>query len=262
MRPLRLLLVYLAAVFLGGAILAPWLYFAFHPVLPRQPFHRFLDRSLLGLALVGLWPLLRSLGMKSWRELGLVNLKSRGPDFAIGIFIGSLTILAALAVTMIAGVRLPQFHFDKLANATVAAAIVSFLEELLFRGALFGLLRRTFDWRLAALLSSLIYAAGHFLHKADLAGQITWLSGLQLLPAMFQDFTVARFINLTLVGCSLAVAYQRTGALYCSMALHGAWIFWIQTLASDNMLDGWNMTPLLAGAILLVIGWAPAKSNA
>ncbi len=79
MRPLRALVIYILVVFLGGALLAPWLYWlvqagtksATH--IAGAPFHRFVDRSLLLLALAGLWPLLRNLGATSWKEIGFVK---------------------------------------------------------------------------------------------------------------------------------------------------------------------------------------------
>ena len=78
MRPLRALVIYIAVVFIGGALLAPWLWHLaqlFAPSFPRianAPFHRFLDRSFLIFALAGLWPVLRSLGMTSCRDIGVV----------------------------------------------------------------------------------------------------------------------------------------------------------------------------------------------
>src|SRR5690242_18329191 len=65
MRPMRSLLVYLAVVFLGAAMLSPWVYWlaqsgAGHSgVLARlsaQPFHRYVNRCLLALAIIGLSP--------------------------------------------------------------------------------------------------------------------------------------------------------------------------------------------------------------
>ena len=56
MRPLRALLTYLAVVFIGGALLAPWLYGLVQwaaPHLPSlqnvaaSPVHRFEDRAFL-----------------------------------------------------------------------------------------------------------------------------------------------------------------------------------------------------------------------
>src|SRR5271154_1014480 len=106
MRPFRALGIYLVAVFIGGALLAPWLYrlaqvFAHaFPQIAAAPFHRFVDRSILILALAGLWPLLRSLGATSAREIGLVLPYGQFRKLIGGAMLGffSLAIVAALAI--------------------------------------------------------------------------------------------------------------------------------------------------------------------
>ena len=71
MLTLRVLAVYTVVMFLGAELLAPWLYAMVQataktfPHLAAVPFHRFVNRSLLILALAGLWPLLRALGLMS-----------------------------------------------------------------------------------------------------------------------------------------------------------------------------------------------------
>jgi len=39
---------------------------------------------------------------------------------------------------------------------------------------------------------------------------------------------VPGFLNLTLVGILLAVAFHRTGALYFPIGLHASWVVWIK----------------------------------
>ena len=82
MRPICLLAVYLAAVFGGGALLAPWLYqltqwgaqhWTALDGLAENPISRFVLRAILGLAVVLLWPLLQRCGMLRAREMGLSN---------------------------------------------------------------------------------------------------------------------------------------------------------------------------------------------
>jgi hypothetical protein len=47
MRPLRALIIYIAVVFIGGALLAPWLYWLAQkgartfPTIAAAPFHQF-----------------------------------------------------------------------------------------------------------------------------------------------------------------------------------------------------------------------------
>ena len=71
--------LYVAVVFLGGGLLAPWLYWLVQAFgdslagLADKPFHRYVNRAMLILALAGMWPLLRAFGARSPREFGLVQ---------------------------------------------------------------------------------------------------------------------------------------------------------------------------------------------
>ena len=51
-------------------------------------------------------------------------------------------------------------------NTLGAAIVVGILEETLFRGMLFGLLRRDMNWRWAAVFSALLFACVHFIDQA------------------------------------------------------------------------------------------------
>lgn len=285
MRPLRTLVIYIAVVFLGGALLAPWLYgLAQHfarefPKLAASPFHRYVNRALTGLALIGLWPLFKNLGATSLRDLGLAspagNWNKLGGGFLLGF--ASLAVVAALAL----GCGARQFDHDlnagklagKLFAAAGSAAVVSVLEEILFRGGLFGSLKKVFHWTFALAVSSAVYAIVHFLESAKEPPTVTWHSGLETLLRMLHNFTdwqavVPGFFNLTLVGAILALAYQRTGNLYFSIGLHAGWIFWLKSygfLSSETkganlwwwgtgrlaIVSGWLALPVLAATLLI-----------
>ena len=64
MRPLRALVIYIAVVFVGSALLAPWLFWLGQtgaqtsPKPANAPFHKYVDRPRLMLAPAGVWPLL------------------------------------------------------------------------------------------------------------------------------------------------------------------------------------------------------------
>ena len=271
MRPFRALLIYLAVVFIGGALLAPWLYWLAQswaqliPKIAGAPFHRFVDRSFLILALAGLWPLLRAFGATSLREVGLALPYGQFKKFSGGLLLGffSLAIVAGMAVGF--GDRVfvqnltPHKIVGTIFGAIATAAIVATLEEILFRGGIFGGLRRMIYWPIALIISSMIYALVHFLQRAEITGAIIWNSGLILLPRMLRGFAdfralVPGFFNLTLAGVLLGLAYQRTGNLYFSIGLHAGWIFWLKTYGaftadapraaiwfwgSGKMIDGW-----------------------
>jgi membrane protease YdiL (CAAX protease family) len=269
-RPIRSLLIYVAVVFLGGALLAPWLYalaqraaghWAALAGLAASPFHRFLDRSLLGLALFCLWPLLRGGGMRSWQELGFVPQKRCLWQILRGFALGwaSLAAVALLALAFGARALAPAHSatdvLRHLLNATWAAVVVAILEEMVFRGALFGLLRQAMPWPVAAAISSAVYAAVHFIQKADEGQAVQWNSGLTLLWQMLSHPPplIPACLTLFVAGSILALTYQRTGALYFSIGLHAGWIFWLKSYrflthpsspaqsfwGTDNLIDGW-----------------------
>src|SRR3954454_2815060 len=102
MRLTRALLIYFIVVFVGGALLGPVLYkmgHGFHS-LEKVPFHRFVDRAILGLALICLWPLLKVMGITSWSALGFQNSEEKWRDVVPGILIGffSLAVIAFLSI--------------------------------------------------------------------------------------------------------------------------------------------------------------------
>ena len=268
MRPLRALIIYLAVVFVGGALLAPWLYWLVQAAIPKlahQPFHRFVDRSLLILALAGLVPLLRAFGARTLAEVGLVKPAGQWRKLfaGLGLGFGSLALIAALA--LVAGARTWPEHLDvarvvgRVSSAALAAVVVAVLEEILFRGGIFGGLRHIVNWQAALVASSAIYAVVHFFARPGEPQTVTWLSGLNQLGLMLGGFTdwqtvIPGFFNLTLAGAMLALAFHRAGNLYFSIGLHAGWIFWLKLYAAlTTQVSGVNLW--LWGSSKLIDGW-------
>lgn len=258
MRPLRSLILYAGAVFVGGALLAPWLHHLAQwaaedrPALRKlaeTPFHRFATRSMLLIALLGLWPFLQSLGVRSWASAGFVARRDQGAHLRVGLALG----VASLGVMIFLALAFNARRWDaigagqwvgKLPGLIFTALLVAFLEELLFRGALFRGLRETHGWKTALAVSSAVYALVHFFQKAASPAHVTWHSGLDLLPRMFAglgewETAVPAFIALTLAGATLALAFHRTGNLWFSIGLHAGWVFCIGSnkLITDGAPD-------------------------
>jgi len=76
-----------------------------------------------------------------------------------------------------------------------ACVIIPAIEETVFRGFLYGALRRAFAPGTAALVSAAVFAGGHL--------------------------TLSGFLGLALLGVVLAWLYERTGSLLAPMAAHG-----------------------------------------
>jgi len=276
-RPFLALFIYIAVVFPGGALLAPGLWhlgqFAaqhfpgpFWQHLAHCPFHRFMDRAFLVLALAGLWPLLRTLGVRSRADLGLISPAGQGGLFLAGLAAGFLTLGAVAALAVYFGGRPLVYHLPAarvaaiLAGGLGTAAVVAVLEEILFRGGIFNGLRRVFWWPAALVASSLIYALVHFLQHGEVTGPVTWTSGLTLLPGLLGGFAdlgtlIPGFFTLTLAGLLLGLAYQRTENLYFSIGMHGGWIFWLKIYRSVTV-DAPDVSVWLWGTGKLIDGWA------
>ena len=273
-RPLRALLLYLAAVFAGGALLAPWLYAAVQALAPQVPaleklagmkFARYVNRALLAVALAGLPFFVRGAGIRRWADVGIDPRNVRWGRFGAGFALGLGSLAAVCAVALAAGGR--RLALGATAGDLAAAAagalltglVVGVMEELLFRGAMFGGLRRAVPWPAALLLSSAVYALVHFLGRPADPPEVTWLSGFRTLPGMLAGMTelhriVPELLTLALAGAILGLAYQRTGDLAASIGIHAGWIFWLRfyALLTDHV-EGAD--PWLWGTQKLVDGW-------
>lgn len=277
MHPLRALLIYLAVVFLGGPLLAPWVYWGVHQApwlegwtyLQEQPFRRYVNRCMLVFALLGMVPLIRAFGAKSAAELGLVNPVAHWRKALGGFALGFTSLAVIVVLCFLGGVRgwddrLTVARFGEiLLDAAVAAVGVSILEELLFRGAIFGAFRRVMHWVTAAVISSSIYGILHFMKRVDELAPDHWYSGLVVLGHMLSGFAnwhevIPGFFNLTLAGLLLAVAYQRTGNLWFSIGLHAGWIFWRRAygaLTDEIPLENGGFQASFYGGEAMTDGW-------
>ena len=290
-RAAGLLLCYVVGVFAGGALLAPWLFhlaqwaageFPALQGLASQPFHRYVNRSLLVTALAGLWPLLRALKLADRRALGLVNPLTARRPLAFGLALGFGSLLLAAVLMTLAGVR--NFNFSLalpvllklLVGATLSAVAVALLEEFVFRAVVFGALRRVWPLWAALLASAALYSAVHFLARVEHIGPIVWDSGLALLPRMMSGLAtpealVPAALTLLLGGGALGLAYQRTGNLWFAIGLHAGWVFWLKVFktvtvsgvgtanafwGTEKLLDGW-LAGLVMAAVLVVVSRLP-----
>lgn len=250
MKVLAKILTYFLAVVLLGALLAPPLYWATLGLASRcdpagplgnvldflthTPFQKFYNRAALFCALALLWPTVRWLGMRSWRDLGIEPdprwLRRLGVGFAV----------AALTVALMAAayVALDFYHFrktlpwGKLPKLALSAAVVALLEETLFRGALLGLLKKSLKPAWALFWLSALFAFLHFLKPGpySLDPNVTWSSGLALIPALFDGFAqpqlvLAGFGTLFTLGWVLGWATLRTRSLWMSIGFHAGVVF-------------------------------------
>jgi membrane protease YdiL (CAAX protease family) len=204
--------------------------------------------------------------------LGLNWHPTAGSNLGAGFVTGFLSLACLLVLALTFGAR--QFSPEHSAAATLThvakagltALCVAPLEEIVFRGALFGSLRKSLPWLVALFLSSSLFALLHYLDRPGPMGQVGWGSGLAVLVQMAAGFLhleklVPGVFNLTLVGLILGLAYHRMQSLYFAIGLHAGWIFWLKSygfltdavpghslrwFGTSKMVDGWMAFCLLS----------------
>ena len=282
------LLLYVGAVMLGGALLAPWLVHFGMAAFPASaveaggasgwlaekihgaPFARYFSRASQFWAVLLLWPLIRWAGMNRslfppLRPAG-TGLREYGVGFALA---AGLLLALGWGFCELGIFRLREATpWGKVGAALTAALGAGILEELFFRGALLSLLLRTMSTFSAAFATTFLFAIVHFLRPPEgwvlPMDEVTWTSGftvLRVIAAGFTDvqFLLAEFATLFAVGWVLCVARLRTGRLWASMGLHGGWVFGLKyfsalTLGTKALRAGEHLPWI---GLNLKIGLAP-----
>lgn len=242
MKEIAKILAYLAAVIVLGAFLAPPLYWAgqavaargFMTFLAETDFQKFFNRAVLIAAVALLWPTVRWLGIRGWRDFGLEPDRRWLQHALIGFCIAALCVGAMAGAYAEFGIyrwknTLPWGALPKVA---LSAVVVALLEEALFRGGILGLFRRSAPPFVALFCTTALFAAVHFLKPDDnvVVSVVTWSSGFELLPHTFHQFAdpaklLAGFSTLFVLGWVLGFATLRTRALWMSIGLHAGIVF-------------------------------------
>ncbi|HUS26811.1 MAG TPA: CPBP family intramembrane glutamic endopeptidase [Nevskiaceae bacterium] len=150
------------------------------------------------------WRLLGFSRWPQWRDLGYAAIG------AVGYFALYLVVLGVVGALTDINVQQEQdIGFQHVAGG--AALVMTFVslvvlppivEETVFRGFLFGGLRKQLPFVVAAIATSLLFAAPHLLESGD--SSLLWVAG------------VDTFV-LSMVLCALR---EKTGALWASIGVH------------------------------------------
>ena len=173
------------------------------------PWWKIFRRCVSVASAISLWLCVRKLERRSFRSYGLPRHQGGGRQllFGIGLGLGALGLM--LAVGLATGLCRVALSPDRAKLYTVvlgflpAVALVSILEELVFRG--FILQQLLPSSRAAAILvSSALYSVVH------------------LKEPMFNLGTALQLGGLFLLGVVLSLGYLRTRQLYLPMGLHAS----------------------------------------
>ncbi len=279
-RPVLAILCYAVLVIVVGALLAPWLFwlvqwlagnFDSFARLARHPFKRVFNRALLIVALLGLWPLLRNVGFRSWAQFGFGRRRDWWRQVLFGFLLGVIGLLLTVIVRQgHVAMAVSAGLVGKLLATAIAVAVI---EEAFFRGGLQGALQRAFHWLPALLVASVIYSALHFLKPIGVkiaADTVRWSSGFtclgEIVSKSYSALGVATaFVTLCLAGCLLGWAFQRTQALYLSIGLHAGWVLaneFFRATAQITIVEDWLAWPALLVQWVVLAWFCRSRSPA
>lgn len=259
-RPVGAILLWVVGTVIGGALLSPWLYWVAGPWFPDAPFRRVFNRALLIVACMGLWPLLREQGVRSWSDIGWSKRTGWWRELGLGIGCGLLSLGVVIVVSVLLDHRQLDWGRRELlplfGKLLVTAGVVAVLEETFFRGALLRALDRVLPAAGALAVTSAIYSAVHFLKPKGVRmtpAEVNWLSGFDCLgqiltKSLATPGVVMGFITLFLAGWILGWARRHTGALYFSIGLHAGWIVpneLTRKLGGGRLIEDWLAWPTL-----------------
>ncbi|SVD04358.1 uncharacterized protein METZ01_LOCUS357212, partial [marine metagenome] len=115
MRNAGAILIYLIAVFIGAAILAPLIWMAVFSDAPifgflsflqsHDDYHRYFSRSLLFFALLGLGVLAKFTSIGSWNNIGWEKPKKHWRKLSVGVLLGFASSIAIALILIMLGVR-------------------------------------------------------------------------------------------------------------------------------------------------------------
>jgi CAAX protease family protein len=267
------LLVYLLATVLLGALLAPPLFWAAQwlvahgwlTFLARFDFETFFHRALLIAAVILLWPIARSLSVRSPTDLQLERNSHWRRDLLTG-FISSAVPLLCCGLVLLATPIFSLRHaidWPAVGKAVAAAAVVPLIEEAFFRGLILGILLKTGRRYLSIFLTSALYSIVHFLKAPEHTSTVVaWTSGFNSIANAFVQFADpvlvgAGFTTLFLIGWILADTRLQTRSLWMPIGLHGGWILTagaFNKIALRKMIAlPWLGKNLLVGIIPLAV---------
>jgi len=239
----------------------------------EQDPHRVMGRLAQVFILLGLWPLLKAMGLNHRSALGYrVSRTELFRSMRLGWVLG-FAILLILALALIAlQVRIPEALaadwlpglFKKALQALIGGILIGLLEETFFRGALYAAIRQYGGVVSAVFWTAFLFALLHFMKPHPLPDGVafdwsgTWQMFLHVFAGVFQWKHADSMAALFLVGVFLGLVRERTGHIGWCIGLHAGWVFVIQV--TRYLTDGNEASPyaFLVGGYDGMIGWLAA----
>ncbi|MEJ0037402.1 MAG: CPBP family intramembrane glutamic endopeptidase [Gammaproteobacteria bacterium] len=257
-----------ACLLLMGAIAYPsWV--LLHPYFDF-PFHRIASRVGQLTLFIGLYFVARHLGVANKQSFGYgLPWRRFIPAMLKALAIGVATMAPIAVVMGLMGLRVwkngvtPDFAlFAGTALQGLGTGLaVALIEETFLRGAMFTAVSRESGIKAAIFLTSLLYAAAHFLARTKIPpDQVHWYSGVDLLLGTLRMFGeplryADAFLCLFGVGVLLASVRAVTGNIASCMGLHAGWVWVITFMREGSEPNDAHPLRFLVSEFDGVVGW-------
>jgi len=242
MKPIRYSLAPLGLLITLALISCVVSYFILMLASDLLPLHKLISKGTQIFLILSLFPLRRYLAL-SWKQIGFASNAVFLKQLLAGLGLGLLTLLPVLVVLYSFGIHIIDNSqhwtiikiFEHVFIALLLALLISFAEEPLFRGLLLIGLRKKMGITAAIIISSVYYAALHFLKSSTSVSHhdLRFSSGFKLLVEAFANWLnpeiVSAFIALFIVGLFLAIirTYVKQSLGLC-IGCHASWVWQIK----------------------------------
>ena len=178
----------------------------------------------LAATLIATFVMLRRVEKLPWSTIGLGRSAATPPVLIKGIVLGALAIgvasLLLVAVQQLRIVSAPDGSWWGTAGRATAVLLpAAFFEELFIRGYVFSVLRRMAGWKLALIVTSVVFGLLHAANPGADAQSI---------------------LSVTVAGFFLGAVFLATGSLYAAGAAHFAWN-WVMAGLFHTPVSGLEM---------------------
>ena len=238
MRAFAIFVGLIALGLAGIAILGYPAWLIMSPWLDNPKFHRIASRVGMLLLTIGFVFVVRRLKMADRQSLGFglpagkfVGEVCKALLLGIVLMMPALITMLLLDMRELVGEPLSVMQWIRLmVGAVLTGLTVALIEETFLRGAMQFAITRESGARLAIVLTSLVYAATHFMGRYRVKPvDVHAGSGLDMLAYTLADFArplhfVDAFLCLVAVGILLGMARAYTGNIAASIGLHAGWV--------------------------------------
>ena len=239
------------------------------PFLDNPKFHRISSRVGMALLAIGFVYVVRHLRMADRQSLGFglpaaqfVAQVFKALAFGILLMMPALLTMLVLDMRQLVGEPLSAIEWIKLGlGAVITGLTVALIEETFLRGAMQFAITRESGARLAVVLTSLVYAATHFIGRYRVkAADVDAGSGIDMLAYALADFSqpmhfIDAFACLFAVGILLGMARVYTGNIAACIGLHAGWVAVIYVVKETSKREVGSPLSWMLSDVNGFLGW-------